>query len=93
MLSQDRSALSPEQLEKRRAASRAHYARNREAVKAQHAAYYARNAAKVIERQRVYQRLRYATDAEWRARELERQRVIRARRREAAGAAVRAVAA
>lgn len=82
---------SPEdQLERRRAKARARYAANREAVAVKHAAYYAKNAAKVIERQQGYQRWRYANDPAWRAKEIERQRVIRARRRANAAPAVAA---
>lgn len=74
----------------RKARARAHYALHREAVKAKHAAYYAKNAAKVIERQQGYQRWRYANDPVWRAKEIERQRKIRARRRAKAAQAVAA---
>ena len=81
--------LTPEMTaaEVRRARARAYYALHREAVKAQHAAYYAKNAAKVVARQQGYQRWRYATDAVWRASEVERQRVIRAKRRALAAVA------
>lgn len=77
-------------VETRRALARGRYAANREKVKATHARYYAANAAKVIARQQGYQRWRYANDPVWRAKEVERQRVIRAKRR---GATVSAVAA
>lgn len=79
-----------EEAEQRRARARAYYALHREAVAVQHAAYYAKNAAKVIARQQGYQRWRYANDPAWRAKEVERQRVIRARRRGAAATGVAA---
>ena len=75
------------QQEERRARARAAYAANREAVSGKHAAYYAANAGKVIARQQGYQRWRYANDPVWRASEVERQRVIRAKRRALAAVA------